>query len=108
LIAEIAQKPLSDWLDIFREVEACVEGVQTFAEVVEDPQFQQRDMILRLQDQDGREWQQFGSPFKLSKTPNQYGLPGGALGADNQQVIESELELTSGTYDQLKAEGVFG
>lgn len=108
LCSEIAKRDLQEWLQIFKNVEACVEGVLSFSEIVQDDQFQQRRMVVCLQDQDGRQWRQLGSPFKLSKTPVQYGLPGGKMGADNQNTMEAELGLSPQAIETLKAEGLFG
>ncbi len=108
LSAEIRKRDLSDWMQMFRNVEACVEGVMNFSEIANDEQFRERHMLVCLKDSEGRQWRQLGSPFKLSKTPVHYGLAGGKMGADNQDTVETVLGLSQQTFQALQREGVFG
>jgi crotonobetainyl-CoA:carnitine CoA-transferase CaiB-like acyl-CoA transferase len=46
---EIGARDLDHWRDIFQDVDACVEAVQTFDEVIDDALFQMRDRFFDLQ-----------------------------------------------------------
>lgn len=65
----IIEKDLKEWIDIFSSVEACVSPVQTFEEMVNDPQVIAREMIQTIFDEKLGEVKQIGIPIKLSRTP---------------------------------------
>lgn len=67
----IMTKSLSEWVDAFSNIEACVSPVNTLAEMVNDPQVIAREMIETIFDEQLGEIKQIGIPIKLSKTPGE-------------------------------------
>lgn len=82
---KIAAQPLSHWLDIFAELDVCVEPVLNFSEVHEHPHFQAREMFCVAQDDQGKVFTQINSalPFKR-RDLNRAGV---TLGAQTQSVM---------------------
>ena len=107
LEATIVTKSLADWVDIFKDKDACVEPVLTLAEACESEQIKQRDLIVTVDTYDGAVQNQIGTAIKLSDSPSKYGLCGAPLGHHNQSVME-ELGMSEHEMDAAKKSGMFG
>ncbi|MGB2465242.1 MAG: CaiB/BaiF CoA transferase family protein [Porticoccaceae bacterium] len=105
--AIIEQKPLADWVDIFKDKDCCVEPVLTLAEACASEQIAARDMIVDLKTHDGELQKQIGSPIKLSKSPPRYESIGAVLGQHNQQVLE-ELGIDQASIQAAMDAKAFG
>ncbi len=73
----ISQKTLSEWVDIFSGVDACVSPVLTFDEMVTNQQIIAREMIQSMEE---GTLKQIGIPIKLSATPGKIKSPAPKLG----------------------------
>jgi crotonobetainyl-CoA:carnitine CoA-transferase CaiB-like acyl-CoA transferase len=62
-------KTLDEWDAELAHLEICWGKVQTFSEVLDDPLFREREMILELQGKTGEKQPAIGVPVKLSATP---------------------------------------
>ena len=62
-------KTLDEWNAELAHLEICWGKVQTLSEVLDDPLFQEREMILELQGKSGEKQPAIGVPVKLSATP---------------------------------------
>jgi crotonobetainyl-CoA:carnitine CoA-transferase CaiB-like acyl-CoA transferase len=62
-------KTLDEWDAELGGLEICWGKVQIFSEVLDDPLFREREMILKLQGKTGEKQSAIGVPVKLSKTP---------------------------------------
>lgn len=107
LEATIVTKSLADWVDIFKDKDACVEPVLTLAEACESEQIKQRDLIVSVDTYDGAVQNQIGTAIKLSDSPSKYGLGGCPLGYHNQSVME-ELGMSEHEMDAATKSGMFG
>ena len=107
LEATIVTKSLAEWVDIFKDKDACVEPVLTLAEACESEQIKQRDLIVTVNTYDGAVQNQIGTAIKLSDSPSKYGLCGAPLGHHNQSVME-ELGMSEHEMDAAKKSGMFG
>ena len=107
LEATIVTKSLAEWVDIFKDKDACVEPVLTLAEACESEQIKQRDLIVTVDTYDGAVQNQIGTAIKLSDSPSKYGLCGAPLGHHNQSVME-ELGMSEHEIDAAKKSGMFG
>jgi len=107
LEATIVTKSLADWVDIFKDKDACVEPVLTLAEACESEQIKQRDLIVTVDTYDGAVQNQIGTAIKLSDSPSKYGLCGAPLGHHNQSVME-ELGMSEYEMDAATKSGMFG
>ena len=63
------KKTLDEWNTELADLEICWGRVQTFSEVLDDPLFREREMILELQGKAGEKQAAIGVPVKLSDTP---------------------------------------
>jgi len=62
-------KTIEEWDAELAHLEICWGKVQTFSEVLDDPLFREREMILELQGKNGKKQAAIGVPVKLSVTP---------------------------------------
>jgi crotonobetainyl-CoA:carnitine CoA-transferase CaiB-like acyl-CoA transferase len=62
-------KTLDEWDAELVHLEICWGKVQTLSEVLDDPLFRQREMILELKGKTGEKQSAIGVPVKLSATP---------------------------------------
>ncbi len=63
------KKTLDEWDAELAELEICWGRVQRFSEMLKDPLFRKREMILELQSSAGDKKAAIGVPVKLSETP---------------------------------------
>jgi formyl-CoA transferase len=82
--------------------------VMSMADIAADPQFQARDMLVRVPDDRLPEKEVVlpGIVPKLTETPGVIYHCGGALGADNDMVYRDLLGLSESEIERLKAKGV--
>ena len=62
-------KTLDEWDAELGHREICWGRIQTFSEMLDDPLFREREMVLELEDQPGEKQPAIGVPIKLSETP---------------------------------------
>jgi crotonobetainyl-CoA:carnitine CoA-transferase CaiB-like acyl-CoA transferase len=62
-------KTLDEWDAELAHLEICWGRVQTFSEMLDDPLFREREMILKLEGKAGDRQSAIGVPVKLSDTP---------------------------------------
>jgi len=63
------KKTLAEWDAELADLEICYGRVQTFSEMLADPLFGEREMILELEGRAGEKKAAIGVPVKLSETP---------------------------------------
>ncbi|TMA52802.1 MAG: CoA transferase, partial [Deltaproteobacteria bacterium] len=80
--------------------------VYSIADIVQDPHFQARDMLLTLHDRLLGAIRMPGIVPKLSDTPGEARFVGPGLGEHNQEVYGSLLELSAGEIASLAGRGV--
>jgi crotonobetainyl-CoA:carnitine CoA-transferase CaiB-like acyl-CoA transferase len=62
-------KTLDQWTAILGDRDICWSRIQNLDEVIEDPLFRQREMVVEAEDEKGNPVKTLGVPVKLSKTP---------------------------------------
>ena len=67
--ATFKKKTLAEWDAELADLEICYGRVQTFSEMLADPLFREREMILELAGRTGEKKAAIGVPVKLSETP---------------------------------------
>lgn len=79
-------RPLADWRESLRDLDACVAPVNTIAEAFTDPQIAHREMARPIE-RAGEARFAIGSPIRLSKTPARMrsGPPG--RGEDTDEIL---------------------
>ena len=88
-IAEIVKgQDMAHWVKVFSQLDACVEPVLNRDEVVEHPQFKERQMYVEVPREDGSMQMQIANPLKFSKSSVEYKHTGRSeLGADNEEIL---------------------
>ncbi len=84
---KIATKTQAHWIQLFNQLDLCVEPVLTLQEAANYPQFIARNMLTSAVDSQGTLIPQINTalPFK-EKSPHQAGVP---LGANSREVLQS-------------------
>jgi crotonobetainyl-CoA:carnitine CoA-transferase CaiB-like acyl-CoA transferase len=65
----IRKKTLDEWESILGDLDICWGRVQSLSEVLLDPLFQAREMVVEIKGKGGKEIKTLGVPVKLSDTP---------------------------------------
>lgn len=75
-------------MEIFREVDACVEPVLTLAESLVEPQVKAREMVVDVPIPEGGMVRQIAMPIKFSATEPEYKAIGAKAGLHNREVLK--------------------
>lgn len=67
--ARFKQKTLDEWDAILADLDICWGKIQSTREVLEDPLFRQREMVVEIEGKDGQKSSTLGVAVKLSDTP---------------------------------------
>ncbi len=100
----LLRHPRQHWLDVFAEVDACVEPVLSLHEAAQHPQLQARSMVVDVACGATR-LPQAASPLRFSRTPVSYRQAGAALGADTEAVLLS-LGYEAGQIADWRRQGL--
>lgn len=98
----------AEWAKRFEARDVPYGPIQTIPEVLEHPQVQDRNMILRLSHPEAGEVPVANHPFHISALNNAPPLLPPSLGADTAAVLTSVLGLSAHQLSQLASEGVIG
>ncbi len=99
------QKTLDEWDAIFGDLDICWGRVQSLSEVLEDPLFRQREMVVEIEGNDGRTSKTLGVPVKLSDTPGAVRTPPVGFGASTPEILR-ELGYSENEIKRFEEEGV--
>ncbi|SDY11460.1 Crotonobetainyl-CoA:carnitine CoA-transferase CaiB [Salimicrobium album] len=84
----VLTKTSSEWMEVFREVEACVTPLLTFEEMIKDPQITAREMIRTFEHDTLGSIRQIGIPVKLSGTPGIIHSRAPKLGEHTDEILK--------------------
>ena len=102
----IAKHDLATVLDEFDKAEAAIGPAYTIDQIFEDPQYQARNDIIEIPDEDlGRVKMTNAFPF-MSETPAKIRHAGPRKGQHNEEILCGELGLSAEDLAKLKDEGV--
>lgn len=99
------QRPIEEVLRVLEAAEVPAGRIYSVADIVADPHYQARDMILDAQLPGGVETKMPGVVPKLSETPGVINWQGPSLGQHTQAVL-TELGLSESAIQRLKDEGI--
>jgi crotonobetainyl-CoA:carnitine CoA-transferase CaiB-like acyl-CoA transferase len=103
----IGARSYDTWVEIFGQVDVCVEPVLRVSEMAQHPQTAARKMIVNVPDGEGTTQQQIGNPIKFSRFEPAYKHIGSALGAHTAEVL-LEAGFSTAEIETLRAAEVFG
>lgn len=86
------------WLARFEGVDACLEPVNTYAEMLTHPQVRHRGLVVETQEAGGRLVREAGSPFRCGQPPPS---PAPRLGEHTRQVL-AEAGFTDAEIQALE------
>ncbi|RHW32767.1 CoA transferase [Lysinibacillus yapensis] len=98
-------KDFDEWLDIIKDLDACVEPVLTFEEACDHPQIQARQMIVEVPDANGNKQKQIGAAIKFDGAEPTYRFVGARLGEHTNEVLKN-LGYSDEHIHQLNERGV--
>ncbi|MBI5589636.1 MAG: CoA transferase [Deltaproteobacteria bacterium] len=87
LRAVFRQKTLARWSSEFGDLDICWGKVQHLEEVLKDPLFREREMVVDLETKDGKTTPVFGVPVKLSQTPGKVRTPAVGFGESTVSIL---------------------
>lgn len=101
-----AEQTLAELLARLEAATIPVGPVYSIEDIVKDPHYQARDMLLTLHDRVLGELRMPGVVPKLSETPGEVRFPGPALGEHNAEVYGNLLGLSEENLAELTTRGI--
>jgi crotonobetainyl-CoA:carnitine CoA-transferase CaiB-like acyl-CoA transferase len=103
----LLERPASEWLEVFATRDVWAAPVQTFEDLVQDPQVRHNGLLRTVPHPAGGEIQVVGIPMQLSETPGDIrsGPPG--VGQHTDEVL-AEAGFSPEEIGSLRTDGVFG
>ena len=99
------QKTMDEWDTILGDLDICWGRVQSIAEVLKDPLFRQREMVVDIKGNEGKTSTTFGVPVKLSDTPGTVRTPPVDFGASTPDILR-ELGYSEKEIKEFEETGV--
>lgn len=106
LQACLLTRPKSVWLPALEAAKVPCGAINNFAEVFEDPQVRERQMVQTWEHPHNTKVELVASPLKLSLTPVQQKHAPPLLGQHTQEVLKEILSLSDSEITQLKIDQI--
>lgn len=101
--AAFLQRSSSEWIELMNDAGIPATRVNTFADVIADPQIQHREMVTEVKYGD-TPTRLIGSPMKFAGVDQGYGDPP-ILGADGHAILSGDLKLSEQEIQLLEKSG---
>ena len=105
LRAVFRRKTLDRWSSEFGDLDICWGKVQHLEEVLKDPLFREREMVVDLEGKDGKTTPVFGVPVKLSQTPGKVRTPAVGFGESTVPILR-EIGYGEDDIDAFQKKGI--
>jgi crotonobetainyl-CoA:carnitine CoA-transferase CaiB-like acyl-CoA transferase len=92
------KKTLAEWEVELGDLDICWGRVQSLTEVLNDPLFREREVVVEIEGKDGKKSKTLGVPVKLSDTPGAVRTPPVGFGSSTAAILE-ELGYT---HEEIK------
>ncbi len=99
------KKTLAEWEEELADLDVCWSRIQNLEEVLQDPLFREREMVVELQEKDGEKIKTFGVPIKLSETPGSVRTPPDSFGESTASILR-ELGYNEEKIRKFSEKGV--
>ncbi|MEW6529916.1 MAG: CaiB/BaiF CoA-transferase family protein [Thermodesulfobacteriota bacterium] len=95
-----------EWVEIFRDVDACVEPVLHLSEALNGGHAKTREMVIDVDFSDGGRIRQIANPIKFSRSKHDYAFAGVQAGTHTKTIVLG-LGYSEYEYKIMEAAGVF-
>ncbi|MHA1804674.1 MAG: CaiB/BaiF CoA transferase family protein [Promethearchaeota archaeon] len=102
---EFKKKTRDEWFEVFKNLDACVMPVKTFAEACVDPQIKARNMIVNTTHPKLGKLKNIASPIKMSRTPLTIRSIAPKVGQHTKEILRS-LNYSEEEIRELKRNSV--
>lgn len=99
------QKTLAEWETELADLDVCWGPIQNLAEVLQDPFFREREMVVEIEETNGETTRTLGVPVKLSDTPGSIRTAPVGFGESTASILR-ELGYTKDQIQTLADKGV--
>jgi crotonobetainyl-CoA:carnitine CoA-transferase CaiB-like acyl-CoA transferase len=96
----------NEWVETFRDVDACVEPVLHVSEALNGGHAKAREMVIEVDFSDGGRIRQVANPIKFSRTKQDYAFAGVPAGTHTKQIVLG-LGYSEEEHKFMEVEGVF-
>jgi crotonobetainyl-CoA:carnitine CoA-transferase CaiB-like acyl-CoA transferase len=93
-------KTRAEWVEYFKDRDVPFAPVNTLPEVLDDPHFRQRGMVMT----DARGWDHIGNPIRFANEPGRERLALPALGQHSQDILHA-LKYSDSEIAELREHG---
>ena len=100
------QKTLAEWESELADMDICWGPVRNLQEVLQEPLFRQRNMVVDIRDQKGETTTTLGVPVKLSETPGSIRTPPVNFGESTIPILK-ELGYNENQIKEFADKGVY-
>jgi crotonobetainyl-CoA:carnitine CoA-transferase CaiB-like acyl-CoA transferase len=107
VIETIRKETLDHWVQVFREVDACVEPVLTVTEAAASDHAAAREIVVEVPGPEGKPIRQIASPIRFSGYKPEYRSAGPELGKDTAEILKS-LGHSDRDIADMKSKGIIG
>ncbi len=102
---EFSKKSQDEWMEIFKDLDACVMPVNSFGEACENPQIKERKMVVEMDHPKFGKINNISSPIKYSRTPLKIRSLAPKPGQDTMLILE-KMGFSSEEIRDFKKKGV--
>jgi crotonobetainyl-CoA:carnitine CoA-transferase CaiB-like acyl-CoA transferase len=97
-----------EWVQLFNEASIPIGTVNNLEAALNQPQIEERNMVIELTDSDGTTVTTLGNPIKLQTVQHETHSFPPALGQDGISILESLLGLSDSEMASMAASGLLG
>jgi crotonobetainyl-CoA:carnitine CoA-transferase CaiB-like acyl-CoA transferase len=103
----LMERPAADWLEILATKDVWAAPVQTFDDLVDDPQVEHNRLVETVRHPSGGDLRVVGVPMRFSETPGEIRSGPPAVGAHTDEVL-SEAGFSEAEIRALRDDGLMG
>jgi crotonobetainyl-CoA:carnitine CoA-transferase CaiB-like acyl-CoA transferase len=103
----LLERPASEWLEILATKDVWAAPVQTFDDLVDDPQVEHNRLVQTVPHPSGRDLRVVGVPMRFSETPGEIRSGPPAVGAHTDEVL-SEAGFSADEIGAMRDDGLMG
>jgi crotonobetainyl-CoA:carnitine CoA-transferase CaiB-like acyl-CoA transferase len=103
----LIERPAADWLEILATKDVWAAPVQTFDDLVDDPQVEHNRLFETVRHPSGGDLRVVGVPMRFSETPGEIRSGPPAVGAHTDEVL-TEAGFTDDEIRALRDDGLMG